>query len=77
MIRKALPSQAALADDEPPGSPKPRLTMLTAKAVPVWKALLFQKVDSSGGGPAGGNKVLLTMFARQLFPSGGAKESFH
>jgi len=49
MIRKALPSQAALADDEPPGSPKPRLTMLTAKAVPIWKALLFQRVDSSEG----------------------------
>jgi len=29
------------------------------------------------GGPPGGNKVALTMFARQLFPSWRAMERFH
>jgi hypothetical protein len=38
---------------------------------------ILQVVGCFAGDFRGGRKVLLTMFARQLFPSGGAKERFH
>jgi len=37
----------------------------------------LEGVRSFGEGRPGGNKVLLTMFARQVFPSRQAKETFH
>jgi hypothetical protein len=39
--------------------------------------MFYNGLDVWKGRAMGGNKVLLTMFARQLFPSSGAKERFH
>jgi hypothetical protein len=58
-------------------SPKPRLAINTAKAVPVEKISILEWVRCLSGGQPGGNKVVLTMFARQLFPSWRAMERFH
>jgi hypothetical protein len=38
--------------------------------------IYFKCLSDQEGNWGGGNKVLLTMFARQLFPSWLAKESF-
>jgi hypothetical protein len=57
--------------------PSLRFTGYSAKAVPTAKPLILEWLSCSGGGLRGGNKVLLTMLARQFFPSGGAKERFH
>jgi hypothetical protein len=38
--------------------------------------LFFNELGFRGGGEAVGRKVLLTMFARQFFPSALAKETF-
>jgi hypothetical protein len=58
------------------GSPKPRFAEYSAKAVPVWKIVIFECVRFLGGPKSVGRKVLLTMFARQFFPTAGAKEIF-
>jgi hypothetical protein len=78
MIRKPKPSQARLRIGEPPGSPKPavryrqsetRAKLENADFAVAWMfRLMF---------PGGGNKVLLTMFARQFFPTSAAIERFH
>jgi hypothetical protein len=41
----------------------------SAKAVPDGKMLMFEGVGCLSGRAEGGRKVLLTMFARQIFPS--------
>jgi hypothetical protein len=54
-----------------------RFAKLSAKAVPSRKIPAFQDLEYFGGAKRGGRKVLLTMFARQLFPSRRAIETFH
>jgi hypothetical protein len=58
------------------GSPKLRFAEYSAKAVPVWKIVIFQWIVFLGGLETVGRKVLLTMFARQFFPTALAKEIF-
>jgi hypothetical protein len=57
-------------------SPKLRFAELSAKVVPVWKVQSLQWFGNSPEHLPRGNKVLLTMFARQLFPSSRANERF-
>jgi hypothetical protein len=76
MIR-FLPSQAVADPANRQSSPKPRFASVVAKAVPVEKVSILEWVSGLNGAPTGGNKGLLTMFARQLFPSWRAKERFH
>ena len=75
--RLALPGLDLADPVEPPGSPKPRLAEVTAKAVPDLKIFYFSGLDDLEAICRAGNKVLLTMFARQLFPSPRSKERFH
>jgi phosphate/sulfate permease len=49
--------------------PSPWSTDISAKAVPVWKTTIFEGVSCFAGAITDGRKVLLTMFARQFFPS--------
>jgi hypothetical protein len=67
----ALLSQArSPISPNPFGSPKPhRFALCSAKAVPSLKMLDFEGVRHSPDDAKGGRKVLLTMFARQFFPS--------
>src|SRR5215470_7824770 len=58
------------------GSPKPRFAEYSAKAVPVWKIVISEWVIFLGGLETVGRKVLLTMFARQFFPTADANETF-
>jgi hypothetical protein len=69
MIRepKALPGRLRMLWTA--SSPKPRFSDNTAKAVPVEKTSILEGLRCFAGALPGGNKVLLTMFARQLFPS--------
>jgi hypothetical protein len=77
VIRKeALPSPDVDRSNRS-GSPKPdRFDASSAKAVPNEKTLIVERLEGSAGRAEGGRKVLLTMFARQIFPSRRAIERF-
>jgi hypothetical protein len=62
---------------KPLGSPKPRgHANGSAKAVPSRKVTYFEWVGYFSGRLAGGRKVSLTMFARQIFPTWTPMERF-
>jgi hypothetical protein len=60
---RALPSASGFAN-------------IRAKAVPVEKILISERLGYFAGQAGDGRKVLLTMFARQFFPSCRAMERF-
>src|SRR5690349_15315543 len=72
----ALPSVSA-NPDEPGLSQAVRFAEDRANAVPSGKIQCFESFRGLRTPKAGGRKVLLTMFARQLFPSGPQFERFH
>jgi hypothetical protein len=51
--------------------------ILSAKAVPTRKMHCCEYVEGFAEQSGGGRKVLLTMFARQLFPTSATIETFH
>jgi hypothetical protein len=60
------------------GSPKPRgSAWASANAVPIRKMMSAQGFKRFAAGERGGNKLLLTMFARQVFPTATVKERVH
>jgi hypothetical protein len=73
----ALPSRVPIFQT-PYGSPKPRAVRKKSERKPCQSENLnqFRWLGDREGCLEGGNKVLLTMFARQLFPSQAVKESF-
>jgi hypothetical protein len=74
--RETLPG--AIADRSEPVrlSQAAVLEAYRAKAVPTEKAFIFKWRGDLSGVLRGGNNRLLTMFARQDFPSWPAKERF-